>query len=133
LIIRVDSVDQEPFHTVEYRHAGPRGRVVEARLPVLAGVIEGLPPELEGILCLSDLQGVEPPWRTRGSPRLLGELLAEELGMLSEMGELPPAKSIGVILAGDLYALAESNQRGAGGDVRPEMGPPCVFWTPTFA
>jgi hypothetical protein len=49
---------------------------------------------------------------------LLGELVAEELLALCELGTLPPADEVGVILTGDLYCDPELIRRGGIGDVR---------------
>jgi Icc protein len=118
-VMRVVSIHPEPIHTIAYQMAGSAGRTLTAQLPILVGTVDALPTELGAIVCLSDLQGIEPPWSTRGMSRLLGEVVAEELSLLATLGELPPADSIGILLGGDLYATPSADQRGIEGDVRP--------------
>uniref|UniRef100_UPI0035323441 metallophosphoesterase family protein n=1 Tax=Agarivorans sp. TSD2052 TaxID=2937286 RepID=UPI0035323441 len=60
----------------------------------------------------SDLQGREQNKKTN---RLIGELVAEELSLLSELGEIPPISF--VVLAGDFYDHPELHKLGGTGDV----------------
>ncbi len=99
-------------------NAAPRGGSVGAELPILRGTVDSLPGELMALLITSDLQGVAPLPSQGGALALLGEVLAEHLAELAELGELPPLGRIGVLLAGDLYSAPAGDQRGATGDVR---------------
>ena len=117
--MKVTGLQLEAAWTLPYLNAAPRGRgAVEVELPVLEGTVAGLPAELEALVVTSDLQGRELPRPQHGPPRLLGEALAEELELRSLMGELPPLERVGVVLAGDLYAVPGAAKRGGYGDVR---------------
>ena len=50
------------------------------------------------------MQGREAVWLAQGSPRPLGMVVAEEVAILAELGEIPEPKRIGIILAGDVFA-----------------------------
>ena len=69
------------------------------------------------LVLTGDLQFREVKKDTNGQNRLIGNLLAEELFMLSQTGKLPPADNIGIILAGDLYCVENLDKRGGLGDV----------------
>jgi hypothetical protein len=92
-------------------------RVVRADLELRLAQVEGLPPALGGLLVASDLQGVElDPPRRNEPPALLGSLLAAELPRLAGRGQMPALGSLGVLLAGDLYAREDLDRRGGLGD-----------------
>lgn len=117
--MKVTALELEPAWTLPYLNAAPRAReAVRVELPVLEGAVEGLPAELDALVVTSDLQGRELPRPEHGPPRLLGEALAEELELRALMGDLPPLDRVGVVLAGDLYALPGAAKRGGYGDVR---------------
>lgn len=115
--MRITNNPGEIVHSIDYQHAEPGGGISERRLDVLACATEGLPDALEGLVCTSDLQGREVPSAPGREPRLLGVLAAEELQLLSEMGALPDARQLGVLLAGDFYAAPDLSARGVSGDV----------------
>jgi Icc protein len=117
--MRVVAIQPEPFHTITYEAAAQAGRTETLPLPLFLGTVDQLPAGLNGLICLSDLQGIEPRWKRRNAPRLLGELVAEELHLLAILGALPPTATMGVVMAGDLYAAPTADQRGSEGDVRP--------------
>lgn len=48
---------------------------------------------------------------------LLGEVIAGDYARLAQSGRVPPPHRVGVLLAGDLYASAAADRRGASGDV----------------
>lgn len=85
------------------------------RLPFFRGLAEGLPEGCAAVVCASDLQGRVSDG---GELILLGEALADQLGVLAESGLLPPPEALGVILAGDLYTVPGADRRGGTGDVR---------------
>jgi len=116
--MKILSIDEGPFKTWPYQSASPRGRAETVWFPLLRGTVDTLPSEVSALLVLSDLQGVAPHALHEGAVALLGEVLADELAILGELGELPPPGSIGVVLAGDLYSAPLANVRGASGDVR---------------
>src|SRR5947208_177751 len=89
--MRILSFEAEPFYELPYRNAAPGGGVEIVRLPVLRAYVEGMPPEVEAILAVSDLQGLEQTPLPDHSARLAGEVLAEELATLAGRGAIPPA------------------------------------------
>lgn len=91
-------------------------------LPITIGYVEGMPPELEGLIIASDLQGKVKNPQTR-ELRLLGEVLPETLSLIIEIElGLNPLK-FGAVLAGDMFAMLE--KRGGLGDVIPVWE---AFW-----
>ncbi len=114
--MRIAGLGSSPIHEIEYLDAAPGGGSQLRRLPLLRGVVEGLPAELDALLITSDLQG-----RVRaedGQLRLLGEALAAEYAMLAELEMVPAPAFTGVVLAGDLFAAPGADRMGATGDVR---------------
>ena len=87
--MKISSIEQKPIHQITYQfvESGSGSKSTKALL-VHEGRVNGLPPELDGILVTSDLQGVEPNWQNKSTPRLIGQVLAEELLILSELGEI---------------------------------------------
>ncbi len=116
--MRILTLDEVPSHSWPYQSAAPRGGTQTVWFPLLRGTVDTLPDEVSALLVLSDLQGVAPHALQDGAVALLGEVLADELAILGELGELPMPGTIGVVLAGDLYSDANANVRGASGDVR---------------
>lgn len=119
-MLSLTHIDDRPIHEMPYAYPGPGGRRASGVFPLFSARCTGLPAPLAGLIAASDLQGREPHWQVKGDrpPRLLGELLAEELSVLSELGEIPPLDAIGVLLAGDLYVAPGLDKRGGKGDVR---------------
>jgi len=122
--MKISRISETPFHTIAYEvvTAGAK-RIVPATLPLLDAVVDHLPTGVEAIVVAADLQGREPRWQAASSPaatepRLLGELLADELEVLSEIDALPALDKVGVILAGDMFAKPDLSGRGGKGDVR---------------
>ena len=117
-MIRIKSVDNKPIHEIVYEYPEGAGRVATDRFCVFRAAGVGLPPPLQAVLVMSDIQGREPSWDRPGKvQRLLGEVIAEDLGVLSDLGDLPPRETIGVLLAGDLFVVPGLDKRGGGGDV----------------
>jgi hypothetical protein len=118
-MIRIDSIETTPIHEIPYEFPEQGGRVATASFPVFRVVGVGLPPPVQALAIMSDLQGREPVWVRPGKVRrLLGEAVAEDLAALSEIGELPPKETIGVVLAADLFVVPSLDKRGGKGDVR---------------
>ena len=86
-------------------------------LPVFRAFVDSLPASLDGIVATGDLQGREIGTSGR-LPRLVGEVVAEEMAELLSDGVIPLADRLGVLLAGDMYARPELDRRGGNGDVR---------------
>lgn len=104
---------EKPFHELAYRTSGPKGRVLQQSLPFYRATASDLPPGLGSIVITSDLQGRE----TGAKNRLLGEVVADEVARLQELGEI---ERIGLaILAGDLYDYPDLHKRGGTGIVDP--------------
>ena len=102
-----------------HQYPAQGGRVASASFPIFRAYARGLTAELGALIAMSDLQGREPDWNMRVSQRrLLGELLAEELQVLSELGEVPSADTIGVVVGGDVFVAQDLGKRGGKGDVR---------------
>ncbi|MFP2931663.1 metallophosphoesterase [Pyxidicoccus sp. 3LG] len=116
--MRILTLDTVPTQTWPYQSAAPRGGAEICHFPLLSGTVDALPEEVEALLVLSDLQGVAPHALHDGAVALLGEVLAETLASLGEVGELPLPGNTGVVLAGDLYSDDSATVRGASGDVR---------------
>lgn len=100
-----------PFHTLSYQRIDESGRVEQAELPFIKVFVSYLPNELDAIVACADLQG---RWKDGA---LIGCIAAEELEILSQMGELPAADKTGIILCGDFYARENLDRRGGTGDV----------------
>jgi Icc protein len=115
--MQILDLDTTPTWTLPFLNALPRRRgAARFELPVLSGSVNELPAPLEALVVASDLQGRELPHE--GRPRLLGTALAEELEARSLCGDLPPLDRVGVVLAGDLFAVPGADRRGGYGDVR---------------
>jgi Icc protein len=118
-MIRITSVEKEPTHEIVYQFPETGGRITRGRLEIFRALATGIPEILRALIVMSDLQGREHSLADSGKERrLLGEVVAEELSFLCEMGELPPSDSIGVVLAGDLFVVPDLDKRGGKGDVR---------------
>ena len=116
--MRILSLDPTPHQAWSYLSAASRGGSELRELPLLRASVDVLPADLEALLVLSDLQGMAPHEASDGAAQLLGEVLAEELALLGDLGELPHPHHVGILLAGDLYSDPSAAVRGASGDVR---------------
>lgn len=117
-MIRILHIESTPFHTIPYQYPEQGGKVASTSLPIFRALGVGLTAGIESLLVVSDLQGREPEWnKPIEDRRLLGELLAEEIQILGEMGEIPSPETMGVILAGDLYVSQDLGKRGGKGNV----------------
>lgn len=112
--MRVLSMDQSLLHEIPYLSAAAGGQVVRRTLQVTRLIVDSLPPGIDALLATADLQGVAGEDPNTQEPLLLGERLAEELALLGEMEEVPPAHRTGVLLAGDLFTSLD--KMGADGD-----------------
>lgn len=112
------SIDQSPFYELECEIVTLRRERKISHVPCFRAQVDGLPEGIDALIATSDLQGLEPPHRASGEPRLLGQVLADELEVLIELGEVPPLDRVGAILAGDLFARPRLDRRGGSGDVR---------------
>jgi Icc protein len=114
----VRSIDSSPFHSFEHVVATGGGSSTIHPIQLYRGTANGLPDDVDAIVIASDLQGVAPLAEAGNALALVGEVLAEQLGILATRGELPPLARVGVVLAGDLYSAPRGDVRGATGDVR---------------
>ncbi len=118
--MRVVSIQEPPIHEIAFLTAAPgRGGIMAQTLPIMRGIVQDLPPTVDALLLVADLQGAVKSSNPDGGYRLLGEALADELVSLSERGTIPPKDRIGVLLAGDLHPGPTLEKRGGSGDVRP--------------
>ncbi len=119
-MIRICQIESNPVHTILYEYPERGGEVASASFPIFRAKGVGIPSALGALIVMSDLQGREPGWsKPAVERRLLGEIVAEELQILSELEEIPfPPRSIGVLLAGDLYVAQDLGRRGGKGYVR---------------
>ncbi len=104
-------IEQQPFYEIAYKSSGARGQVRQCLLPFQRVFVDQLPDGVSSIAVTSDLQGREQGDRNR----LLGEIVSEELSLLSELGDISAVS--GVLLAGDLYDYPECHKLGGSGDV----------------
>ena len=106
----------ELLDEIDYEDAGVHGGTLRRRLPFLVGRHVDLPPDLDGLILTSDLQGMEPLASVE-SPRPLGRLVAHRLEELSRARTIPPTHRMGAVLAGDLHSVPDLSRRGASGPV----------------
>lgn len=120
--MRIQSLDSRPVHEIRCLNAGRNpGHFAEERIPVLTGVVSGLPDGIDALVVTSDLQARETFHDACGlPPRLLGEAVAERLAgeWLPDWG-LPHAARTGIVLAGDFWTEPALDARGGIGDVTP--------------
>lgn len=116
--MRVLGIEDKPFYEIGYESINTMRRIIPSVLQLARGYVDSLPDCLDGIIVTSDLQGREAKWSVASDPRLLGELLIDELELLAEVGEVPSLRRLGVILAGDFYSRFGLDRRGGTGDVR---------------
>ncbi|MDO6766081.1 metallophosphoesterase [Agarivorans sp. 1_MG-2023] len=110
--MRFIEVSEDPFYELEYRSSGQGGKVREVVLPFYKAIVDELPDGITSFVISSDLQGREQNKKTN---RLVGEVVAEELSLLSELGEIPSISF--VALAGDFYDYPQLHKVGGTGDV----------------
>lgn len=120
-MLELQSLDLAPRHLFHGIRCAPGGgRLESLAIPLLQGTVR-LPPGsgLQALLLASDLQGHERGMPPSQPPRLISHLIIEELLQLAADGRIPAADSIGVVLAGDLFAHdPERRKRGGTGDVQ---------------
>ncbi len=115
--LRILDIGPAPFHHIPFLSAARGGGTETRRLPLLRGRAAGIPADCAALLVTSDLQGVARSGYDQGASALLGQIVVEHLEGLAADGAIPPTGSIGVVLAGDLYASPQADQRGASGEV----------------
>jgi len=109
--MKILSVEKGPFHEIGYRSSGMEPGKWQCLLPFYRVFVDVMPGDISAFVAMSDLQGREK----KGSNRLLGEVVAEELAVLEELGEVPKIDL--TILAGDLYDYPDCNKKGGTGDI----------------
>ena len=119
--LRITGIAEELIREVHYLNASSRGSTEVERLPIVRGTLAApLGGDLDALIVCSDLQGIVPG--PQGRSELLGVHVAAALEELAHDRTIPPAKRIGVILAGDLFSVPAANKRGGYGDVAPVWG-----------
>jgi len=116
-VLKIVDILAEPIHEISYVNAKSGGGTESKRLELLRARVTGLDDRCRGIIVASDLQGFSASWYQPGGAVLLGNVLVEELEALAYDGVIPATKSLGVILAGDLYSIPGASKRGGFGDV----------------
>ena len=117
-MINIRQVESDPVHEIVYQYPQQGGMVATGNFHLFQASGLGVTSGLRGLLVASDMQGREAEFnRFDGQRRLLGEVVAEEVEIISQLGILPPPESIGVLLAGDLYVAEDLGKRGGKGDV----------------
>lgn len=114
--MRLNDWTPEVVHQIRYLNAAPGGGSPRADvLDVVTVPCDGL-GELAALVIAGDLQFRENS-HSQTPTRPIGEVLAEELLVLCELGVLPPSAAVGVVLTGDLYCDPALERRGGLGDV----------------
>jgi len=110
--MKILAVENKPFHELLYRTTGDKGQESFITLPFYKVKVDAMPMSngITSFIASSDLQGRE---QDKGSNRLIGEAVAEELLLLQELSEIPNIDLI--LLAGDLYDYPECGKRGGSG------------------
>jgi hypothetical protein len=104
-----------PAFSVVYRSAAHGRGATSVTLPVERVFLDGMPAGLSALLVTSDLQG----WSSNGDGQvLLGVAMAEAMAAYCASRGIARSE-VGVLLAGDLFAIDDVTQRGGVGDVRP--------------
>lgn len=117
--MRIIAINSAPLHTLAYRTAAPGGGIRHTNFLLYEATVDRLPAGCRALVVCSDLQGLsDSPTGENSVSRLLGEALADELALLAELGFIPPADTVGVLLCGDLYVRPALDARGGLGDVR---------------
>lgn len=115
----IERIESQPFHAVRALAVQQGTRAIhEHVIPFFRAWCNSLPPGLEAIAFTSDLQARTDPTAQEFDLRLAGETVAEELAILAEMGEIPPADRVGAVILGDMFARPGLDRRGGSGDVR---------------
>jgi hypothetical protein len=109
-MMRVLSLEHEPFHAVRYAVGPSSSKGADSILPFHHGSVDGLPPGLDAVIAAADLQGF-----SSASPcEPLSMAVARALQRLQVSGILPGPDRIPCILAGDLHPRADvGDVRGA--------------------
>lgn len=114
--MRLTSIEATPFHSLRYWTSGPGRRPRLRELPFVHAYARGLPEGVRSLVLVSDLQGREYLSRSlRGTERLLGEAVAEELSLLVSLGEISEISTI--LVCGDLYDYSDCRKPGGTGPV----------------
>lgn len=115
--MHITSLQRKPLHEIPYRAVGGGGRhLVRKRLPVVRAIVRDLPMSLGGLVATADLQGFDPDDSPESeNPTQLGHIVVRNLQSLEEQKRIPSIETLGIVLAGDLYA--RPGKRGGLGNV----------------
>ena len=106
--MRILEFDAHPFHSLHYSlTASARGP--SQVLGFYRAAIDVLPSDLDAIVVTGDLQGIELGDGESNRARLLGEVVASEIGILQMQSRLPPKGKTAVLLAGDFQPWADED------------------------
>ncbi|MFN3200417.1 MAG: metallophosphoesterase [Bradymonadia bacterium] len=116
--MRITHIDEVPVAYFPALTAAPRsGRPPRPiHIPMFQAYAEDWPEDcpLEALIITADLQ-----FRDVDLNRLMGQVIADELGLMAAAGVLTEPDATGVIIAGDMYAVPGLRKRGGLGDVTP--------------
>ena len=116
--MKIIKIKENPIYRFPCVIVAPGGRrQLKSFIPVLNVIVDDLPGQLEAIYAGSDFQAydkLEVPAKDR---KLMGEVIGDELVLMSDTGLIPRIQNSGMILAGDLYADPKLINRGGYGNV----------------
>ncbi len=116
--MRILQQNPEPIYRFPCVNVGPGGKQpLWTTVPVISACVDVLPPGLDALLVTADLQFVDTNELPETQRLLLGQSVAQELGLMADVGLLPSAEATGVLLAGDFYVHPALRSRGGLGDV----------------
>jgi Icc protein len=119
LSIYIESIVREPILEIPCVSTAPGGKGHWYwSIPVLCAITKGLPETLDALLVTADLQCVDRDDVPIMDRRLMGEVVAEAIQEMCSHQLLPAAERVGVIIAGDMYAVPSLDKRGGLGDVQ---------------
>ena len=111
--MHITSISEAALSRLPYLNVARDRSLVKEHLPILLGSVSGLPAQLDGLVCMADLQGRE---RTHDGPgRLLGLPVCEHLLELGIRPADPARREVGGMRSwGDETKILRLG-RGAGG------------------
>ncbi|KNY26924.1 hypothetical protein [Pseudobacteroides cellulosolvens] len=110
--MRIEKLNPDVIENIYYKTIVSGDKITNAKLPILMGVVSGLPKYIDALVVTSDLQGIV---EKDNNEILLGEVLADYLPLFVEVELGLQPRNVGIILCGDLYATL--SKRGGLGDV----------------
>jgi len=118
-VMYIDNIQSDPIHSFPYLNAGRRpNEFFVDQLPVFTATTTEMPSDLDAVVFCADLQGREVvSGNERRTPRLLGELIPQDLTPILESLNVHSPGRVAAILAGDFYTYPDLHARGGDGDI----------------